>query len=145
MQRRRKLHKARQARVQRIAKVLSQAEPTPFALQAAAVAGIRARLCLKGWPWAAAHWEADQLVKAALDRIGARRPSWAQGQPGYALSDAHKLFVRTRCARCARPLPEGHTRWCCWHCYDAAHTSLYRERQRDQARAAREAAEAAEA
>jgi len=98
---------AREERVREVAKILATYEASVFQHEAACTHGIRQKLCLAGWGWHEAHDEARALVKAALDRLGARRPWWNEGQPDYALNDAHGDFVeRTRCARCAARLPE---------------------------------------
>jgi hypothetical protein len=131
---------ARRERVRQIADVLRDAEPTPFAMQAACTHAIRAKLCLEGWPFDVAHEEADKLVKAALDLVGAKRPSWEMGQPDYAHPD---LRTRTRCAWCARPLPEGHRLWCSTTCGDAARHAHYRRDKDTEAETARRVAQIA--
>jgi hypothetical protein len=120
--------------------VLRDAEPTPFALQGACTHALRGELCLRGWPFDVAHEEADKLVKAALDLVGAKRPSWEMGQAWYAHPD---LLTRTRCARCARPLPEGHRLWCSTTCGDAARHAHYRRDLEDEIDGARAVAQIA--
>jgi hypothetical protein len=133
---------ARQAKVREIADVLRDAEPTPFALQAACTHAIRAKLCLDGWPYTVAHAEADKLVKAALDLVGAKRPSWAQGQPEWT-QEGVRTRERTTCARCARPLPEGHFKWCSHNCKRAAGEDKWRQQNRQEFNAKQRAYRAA--
>ena len=129
---------ARHERVKRVANILRRGEPTSFALQGATTAALRSALCLKGWPYALAHDEADKTVKAALDMIGAKRPAWHQGQPDYVHPE---LIERVRCARCRRPLPEDRRLWCSDTCAQAAHNAKHRHFQGEAAAAARAAVE----
>lgn len=125
---------ARHERVRRIASVLKTYEISPFQFEAACTHGLRSTLCYRGWPFQEAQTEAHKLVQAALDLIGARRPSWEMGQPEYVHPG---LVERTRCARCARPLPEGHRLWCSSVCGDAARHAHYRADQEDELDGAR--------
>jgi predicted nucleic acid-binding Zn ribbon protein len=61
--------------------------------------GLRAAMCLDGHRWPLADIEADLVVQEGLDRIGAKRPSWTEGQRDYA--DPHH-----NCAWCGQDLPE---------------------------------------
>ncbi|MEQ1405635.1 hypothetical protein ABK249_11890 [Neorhizobium sp. Rsf11] len=61
--------------------------------------GLRSALCLDGHRWPLADMEADLLVQEALRRIGAKRPSWAEGQRDYT-------DPRHTCAWCGQDLPE---------------------------------------
>jgi hypothetical protein len=118
---------ARRERVRRIADVLKQYDQSPFQYEAACTHGLRAALVLRGWPWQAAQDEARQLVQAALDMIGARRPSYEMGQPGYVHRHLSG-FERTQCAWCNRPLPPNHSLWCSSTCRQSAHGSKYRRK-----------------
>ena len=141
MSRRRSRHgerAARRERIERIASVLSQYEASPFEFEGPALAAIRADLCLAGWPWEAAHQEARQLVLAALDRIGARRPSWEVGQP-EAVHSHLDLFQRTRCARCGKHLPEGRRKFCSQLCGRSAAQDRKSAERKAQEAAARQA------
>jgi predicted nucleic acid-binding Zn ribbon protein len=121
---------ARQAKVRQIADVLREGEPSRFRYEAACRHGLRAKLCLDGWPYHAADQEAHQLVQAALDMLGARRPSWAMGQPEWT-QDGTRVAERYRCARCAGPLPEGRWLWCSDACRSAAHQDRARRQNRE--------------
>ncbi|MFG1349670.1 hypothetical protein [Xanthobacter autotrophicus] len=94
-----------------VAPILSRAEPTPFAFEGVLRAGIRSRLCLKGWEWGSADRAAEDVVLAALNRIGAVRPTWKQGQPEWT-QDGVAVVERVRCVNCGAPLPDGHTKYC---------------------------------
>ncbi|WP_018391053.1 hypothetical protein [Ancylobacter sp. FA202] len=79
------------------AKILRTGQPTNFAYEGACIAGIRASLCLDGWPWPDADGAARSVVGVALHQIGTIRPTWSQGQPEYV--DLNEQD-RTHCARC---------------------------------------------
>lgn len=96
------------------------AEPTPFAAEGPCRAGIRESLCLDGWRWSRADDEAADIVAAALAEVGARRPTWQQGQPEYTQPGALPI-LREDCARCRKPLPPGHYKFCCTPCSVAYH------------------------
>ena len=76
----RRLPPAAQEQCNSLVAVMAKAEPTAFALEAVAVIVLRAQRCLEGWPWYAAHLEARDVVHVALNRVGAVRPSWQDGQ-----------------------------------------------------------------
>lgn len=81
-------------------------------------ASIRADLCLQGWKWRDADELSREVVAAAHSRVGARRPSWDEGQLEWTI-EAGTLIERTRCIRCHKPLPEGHYKFCGSLCGDA--------------------------
>lgn len=70
---------------------------SPFEQEGPARAGVRSALCLAGHSWARADAEAASLVSEALKRIGARRPSWDEGQWQYS-------HPRENCYRCNSPI-----------------------------------------
>jgi hypothetical protein len=107
-----RLNKDRQSHIQgKIADLMRDAEPTPFAVEGPCRAGIRSSLCLQGWPWTMADVTATDIVLAALNAVGARRPSWLEGQPEYTQPGAIPI-ERERCVRCRKPLPDGHWKFC---------------------------------
>lgn len=113
------LNRDRQKAVrEKIIIIMNQAEPTPFAAEGSCRAGIRAALCLQGWPWPAADKTATDLVEGALRSIGAVRPTWKQGQPEWT-QDGVMAVQYERCRNCADPLPEGYFKFCCRPCADA--------------------------
>lgn len=57
---------------------------SPFELEGSTRSGIRSALCLAGHSWHQSDHQAEQIVHAALRRLGAKRPSWEQGQRHYA-------------------------------------------------------------
>jgi hypothetical protein len=133
---------ARHAKVRAVADVLRTGLSSPFRYEAACRHGLRAQLCLNGWPWEAADQEAHRLVQSALDLLGARRPSYEQGQPDWT----HQGVItveRTRCKRCGRPLPEDAWKWCSATCRSAATVERRKMDGRDHDSAALEAAELA--
>jgi hypothetical protein len=112
---------ARQAKVREVADVLRQYTASPFQFEAPCRHGLRSSLCLNGWPWEAADQEAHKLVQAALDMLGARRPSWQMGQPEWA-QEGVRTNEPQHCHRCGKVLPEhnGLRRYCSSVCLSAA-------------------------
>lgn len=97
----RRLPKDRRRRLTNTVAAILQDGETPFTFEGATRAGLRSRLCLDGWQWSRADYEAAEIVAAALRRLGAKRPTWEQGQ--HQLID--ELVERTRCVRCGDALP----------------------------------------
>ncbi|MBL0934244.1 MAG: hypothetical protein IBJ07_05795 [Rhizobiaceae bacterium] len=102
--------------VDTVATILKTGDPTPFAFEATCRHALRSKLCLEGWKWHEADSLSVEIVTTALNRIGARRPTWAEGQPEYVQNGAGALIERTRCIRCHKPLPEGHFKFCSFLC-----------------------------
>src|SRR5690554_7165163 len=98
---------ARRLLIEKTVEVLRQAEPTPFAFEGMARHWLRAQACLEGMSWAAADAQAQEIVRSALLRIGARRPIWSEGQPEWT-QQAVLNPERTHCANCNKLLPEEH-------------------------------------
>jgi predicted nucleic acid-binding Zn ribbon protein len=115
-----------------IVPTLRNGEPTIFALEGALRHGLRSGLCLRGWSWAQADADAATIVSRALNRIGAKRPSWMQGQPDWAdtAPSTRTSWSFTHCARCKAPLPEHdanrfYRRFCSDLCRSRTHTEIY--------------------
>lgn len=139
----RKLNRDRQrVLVDRIAVIMREAEPTHFAVEGPCRAGIRRSLCLQGWTWAGADTVAAEIVLSALNRVGAKRPDWYQGQPEYTQPGALPI-LRENCVRCARPLPDGHRTFCGPVCAQAAKIDRQRDRWNEESYAAWKASHAA--
>jgi hypothetical protein len=111
--------------VDHIADILRCGDPTPFAFEAVCRHGLRGGLVMRGRSWPVADEIAAGIVRSALNMIGARRPSWLQGQPEYVQYGV-KAFERTRCVECGWRLPEGHTKFCGLRCSRAFHNERYR-------------------
>ncbi|WP_146619996.1 hypothetical protein [Acuticoccus sediminis] len=92
--------------------------PSRFAFEASCRHGIRSGLCEDGWPWHDADLAAGDVVSRALAMTGATRPTWKEGQPEWT-QDGALPIERERCIRCAKPLPEGHWKFCSVVCKDA--------------------------
>lgn len=134
-----------EAIVDLLARMMREAEPTPFAIEAPARAAIRARLCMSGWRWGQADTAAADVVQAALNRVGAHRPTWKQGQPEHT-QEAVLPILRECCARCGKPLPEeshGLTRYCGAVCANAARVARREREDKETARVKREIYDAA--
>jgi hypothetical protein len=111
----------------RLANLARDVEPTPFAIEAPARAGIRASLCLQGWPWHASDAEATILTLRSLQIVGAKRPTWEQGQPEYTQATVIAMHRET-CVHCGKTLPDGHYKFCSKHCFKA-HRLIIANRQ----------------
>ncbi|MDJ1464937.1 hypothetical protein [Nitratireductor sp. GZWM139] len=98
--------------VETVVAILKQGEASKFQFEATCRHAIRSRLCLNGWSWHEAEAIAKDIVDTALNRIGAYRPSWAEGQPEWSQNGAGALIERTRCIRCRSPLEEQQTKFC---------------------------------
>lgn len=103
----------RKSMVSRTLDVLRDWRQSPFEHEGPARAGIRQALCLDGYDWPLADNEALALVEEGLRLIGAKRPTWIQGQPEYTIA-------KERCAQCNGPLDEqsiaNHERFCSSEC-----------------------------
>jgi predicted nucleic acid-binding Zn ribbon protein len=133
---------ARHERVRKVADVLKEYRASPFQFEGACHHAIRSQLCLNGWDFHDADKEAHKLVQAALDLIGARRPSWEQGQPEWTQQGV-RADEPLHCKRCGRTLPEGHKLWCSSMCYSASRVSRMTREEKERKRIATEASHAA--
>lgn len=114
--------------------ILKRGDPTPVMFEGFLRARLRRGLILHGgWHWIDAETAAREVVRAALRQIGARRPSWQQGQP-EANQFAVSFVKRTRCARCGMRIPDENRRFCSRRCAQA-HWHLIDWRQREAERA----------
>lgn len=111
----------------RLADMARDAEPTAFAIEGPARHGIRASLCLQGWPWQASDTEATILTLRSLQLVNAKRPRWDEGQPEYCQPGVIPV-IRETCLHCAKPLPAGHYKFCSNHCFKA-HQLFIADRQ----------------
>lgn len=92
---------------------LREAQPTAFAEEAPRRHKLRTKLCLQGWPWDYADQQAAAVVHSALHRVGAKRPTWIEGQQEYC----HSGFLRDdHCWGCGNPLPRYAKKYCCNQC-----------------------------
>lgn len=94
-----------------------------FAYEGRFVAELRASLCLIGWPWPIADQVARDLVREALRRINAERPSWNEGQREWTIQ-AGVLIARTRCVTCHKRLTGDQTKFCSSICNDRLHKRI---------------------
>lgn len=83
-------------------RILENWRSSPFEFEGPAVAGVRSGLCLDGTPWAVSDIVAHDLVAETLRDMGARRPTWEEGQPGA-------VDELVRCLWCSRELPPENT------------------------------------
>lgn len=139
----RRLNRDRQKAIRdKIVAIMRAVEPTPFAAEGPCRHGIRSSLCLQGWSWANADAVAAEIVAAALNIVGAKRPTWYEGQPEYTQPGALPI-QRDNCIRCRKPLPEGHYKFCSKVCSDAYHGHRANLHKREEINATRRARMAA--
>ncbi|WP_457662032.1 hypothetical protein [Sinorhizobium medicae] len=91
---------ARKHVVNQVMDVLRGWRASPFEYEASTRAGLRVGLIMRGHGWEAAHCEAHALVQEGLRLLGAKRPTWEQGQREYTIAEED-------CNWCGLPLPEG--------------------------------------
>ncbi len=89
--------KKRDELVRRIAILLDDWKSSPFEHEAQCRYGLRIAFCRRGHDWHRSDQEAEMLVLQALDKNGAQRPDWMEGQPEFTYS-------RDRCAYCGGPM-----------------------------------------
>lgn len=88
-----------------VKEILRSWESSPFEFEGACRHGVRSQLCLVGHRWPHADFEASLIVSEGLQRIGAHRPSWREGQPEHT-QEGFSPTQRTHCAHCDRPIPQ---------------------------------------
>lgn len=99
--------------VSRVLDVLRDWRLSPFEHEGSTRAGIRSGLVMIGHGWHQSDQEAEALIAEGLHLMGAKRPTWAQGQPEY-------VIARENCAQCGGPLDQeaiaNHDRFCSHDC-----------------------------
>lgn len=103
--------------VDQVVALLKTWTSSPFEHEGTLRASIRASLCLAGYRWVLADLEAEAIVGEGLRRIGAVRPSWAEGQ--WTHTDSPDF-----CSWCHKPMDEETRtrgqRFCSAHCAKCA-------------------------
>src|SRR5690606_13725697 len=113
---RRKLTRDRQRHlVESAAFILRLGEPTYFAFEGACRHEFRAKLCLEGWGWQEADDAIAEVMTRALNQIGAKRPTWLQGQPEYSHRQAERQ-EHVRCRNCGGGMPPENVVFCSSQC-----------------------------
>lgn len=102
-----------------------------FGLEGPLRAEIRSALCLQLWRWHQADAYALLALQDAFRIVRAVRPSWYEGQREWTV-EAGTLIERTRCARCHKPLPEGHFKFCSRICNTSHANRMHRFREADE-------------
>lgn len=85
--------------VEKVNALLTGWQLTHFEKEGVTVAGLRSGLCLSGYGFDRSDAEARSLVVEALRAMGARRPTWEEGQREYVASPDY-------CRTCRGPLDE---------------------------------------
>jgi hypothetical protein len=104
--------------IAKCAAMLRNGDPTAFEQSSALIHTTRKKLCLRGWPWIIAQETATDIVVRALDQIGARRPSWIEGQPEYT-EIGFEMRIDAVCWQCGDRLPMFKKKFCCGECQRA--------------------------
>ena len=99
--------------------------PTLFGHEGTLRASLRSGLCLQGLTWPDANRAAVEVITEALNRTGAKRPAWKEGQPEHTDGGIIR-DTRLRCANCERTLPPEHKTYCGKLCFDAMRARQYR-------------------
>jgi hypothetical protein len=91
----------------------------PFALEGWCRHILRVRFIHDGEPWAVADRLAETVVRRALDIIGARRPSWYEGQPEFTRTrGSGRLYCQN--PECGKPIErvstQNHLAYCSEAC-----------------------------
>jgi hypothetical protein len=119
-----RLPRARQQHLRdSVADILRTGEPTLFCFEAACRHGVRVSLILSGWRWSRADEQAAAIVALALALLGAKRPTWQQGQPDYCQEGT--IILRERCLHCGKPLLNMlGTKYCDEYCRTQWHSGM---------------------
>nr|WP_313709125.1 hypothetical protein [Brucella intermedia] len=130
----RKLHDDLRTRLlETVIVILKEGRPTLFALEGTCRHHVRAFLCVEGWGWEEADIASADIVLTALNRIGAKRPSWADGQPEYRGHGFHGNMRRCINQKCHAPLEENQKLYCSDHCRHYVNVSRWMERNKEHA------------
>ena len=89
----------RQRVVDDVTEILRGWRSTPFEHEGSLLAGLRSALCSRGHGWARADAEVRQVVAEGLRRLGAKRPTWEEGQWQHTDSPDY-------CSWCKAPMDE---------------------------------------
>lgn len=107
----------RSGAIERAAELLATATLSKFEHEAACRYGLRLGLINRGAAWDDADVESASIVNAALDKIGATRPTFLQGQREFTTPPEN-------CQRCGRELDDeargNYRRYCSDTCRNAA-------------------------
>ena len=99
--------------VANVAAILATGDPTYFQYEGACRHGLRSSLVLDGWRWQRADDKAAEIIEAAFKLIGAKRPSWFEGQPEFA-NASHRLYCANQ--KCQKPLKPNGSQWRQMYC-----------------------------
>jgi hypothetical protein len=127
-----RLNRARQESIRDAVVLMARrAEPTAFAVEGTCRHAIRSALVLQSWRWPLADFVAHEIIVAALNMVGAKRPTWEQGQPEWT-QPGILTAPRFWCMQCGRPLPDGHYRFCSRVCAAAHQHDVRYARDREE-------------
>lgn len=111
--------------------ILKEGRPTLFALEGTCRHHVRAFLCVEGWGWEEADIASADIVLTALNRIGAKRPSWADGQPEYRGNGFHGNMRRCINQKCHALLEDNQKLYCSDHCRHYVVVTRWNEQNRE--------------
>lgn len=111
--------------------ILKEGRPTLFALEGTCRHHVRAFLCVEGWGWEEADIASADIVLTALNRIGAKRPSWADGQPEYRGNGFHGNMRRCINPKCHGLLEDQQKLYCSDHCRHYVVVTRWNEQNRE--------------
>lgn len=130
----RKLHVDLRTRlIETVVVILKEGRPTLFALEGTCRHHVRSFLCVEGWGWSEADIGSFEIVRTALNRLGAKRPSWADGQPEYRGNGFHGNMRRCINQKCHALLEDNQKLYCSDHCRHYVNVSRWMERNKEHA------------
>ena len=88
-------------------------------LRACAATRLRSAMCLGGRSWQVSDAIAADVVRSALDLIGAQRPPWLWGQREYTDDSSATRIGYSHCLKCGQRLDDGRLKFCCRECGNA--------------------------
>jgi hypothetical protein len=108
--------KSRRRMVSAIADVLRTGEPTIFRFEAVCRHTLRSVMVLRGRSWPLSDQLAAEVVRSALQLIGAQRPPWLWGQREYTADSSATRIAVTHCLNCGTQLEDERTKFCSGRC-----------------------------
>lgn len=107
----------RKAVVSKALDILRDWRRSPFEHEGAVRSGLRSGLCVSGYSWERSDAAAAEIVAESLRRLGAKRPTWEQGQREYVECEDVCIHCRSQLETTSMD-PWRHT-YCSKVCRDA--------------------------
>jgi len=85
--------------INQVMDVLRDWRSSAFEFEGVCRASLRSALCVQGYGWDHSDAEAESILAECFTRMGAKRPTWYEGQREY-------LEPRENCSWCSKPLAD---------------------------------------